>query len=132
MPAGAAGRPLLVRGLTDVVQVACGPDVACAPDRDGTVRARRAGRERRPRRRDRSDHTSARPVWVNGLPGIRRIAAHGLTGYAIDPSGGPRARGSGPALGDHAPRTVRPVRVPLSGPALDVSGHHAVVGEVNG
>lgn len=45
---------------------------------------------------------------MNGLPGIRRIAAHGFTGYAIDTSGGLRARGSGSAL--------------------DVSGHHAIVG----
>ncbi|MFC8373018.1 MULTISPECIES: RCC1 repeat domain-containing protein [unclassified Streptomyces] len=125
---GQSGRPVLVRGLRDVVQVAGGSDVAYALDRDGTVRAWGRGASGALGDGDRSDHTSARPVRVNGLPEIRRIAAHGFTGYAIDTSGGLWAWGSGLPLGEHAPRTARPVRVPLPGPALDVSGHHAIVG----
>ncbi|MDT6984343.1 RCC1 domain-containing protein [Streptomyces lusitanus] len=125
---GQSGRPVLVGGLKDVVQVAGGSDVAYALDRDGTVRAWGRGASGALGDGDRSDHTSARPVRVDGLPEIRRIAAHGLTGYAIDTSGGLWAWGSGLMLGDHAPRTARPVRIPLPGPALDVSGHHAIVG----
>lgn len=125
---GQSGRPVLVPGLRDVVQVAGGSDVAYALGRDGTVRAWGRGAGGALGDGDRSDHASARPVRVNGLPEIRRIAAHGLTGYAVDTAGGLWAWGSGLTLGEHASRTARPVRVPLPGPALDVSGHHAIIG----
>ncbi|MFD7703945.1 hypothetical protein [Streptomyces caelestis] len=64
---------------------------------------------------------------MNGLPGIRRTAAHGSTGRAVGASGGLWARGSGPTLGDRAARSARPVRLPPPGPALDAPGHHAIV-----
>lgn len=125
---GQPGRPVLVPGPRDVVQVAGGSDVAYALDRDGTVRAWGRGAGGALGDGDRPDHASARPVRVNGLPEIRRIAAHGLTGYAVDTAGGLWAWGSGLTLGEHASRTARPVRIPLPGPALDVSGHHAITG----
>ncbi|WP_149547285.1 RCC1 domain-containing protein [Streptomyces marokkonensis] len=125
---GQSGRPVLVPGLTDVVQVAGGENVAYALDRDGVVRAwgRGAGGALGDGRT--SDHTSAKPVCVTGLPEIRRIAALGLTGLAIDTRGGLWGWGSGLGLGGRAGAgAARPVRIPLPGPALDLSGRHVIL-----
>ncbi|WP_432056153.1 RCC1 domain-containing protein [Streptomyces sp. bgisy022] len=128
---GQTGRPVRVPGLKDVVQVAGGNDVAFALDRDGTVRAWGRGVSGTLGDGDVSDHSSARPVKVPGLPAVRRIAAHGFTGYAIDTDGGLWSWGSGVTLGDHTRATgAAPERVPLPGPALDISGRHVIVDTV--
>ncbi|MFI9822952.1 hypothetical protein ACIHFC_21110 [Streptomyces sp. NPDC052013] len=46
------------------------------------------GRERVLGDGDTTDHVSARPVRVAGLPPVRRISAFHLTGYAVDTDGG--------------------------------------------
>ncbi|MEY7974860.1 RCC1 domain-containing protein [Streptomyces pilosus] len=126
---GRSGRPVLVAGLRDVVQVAGGSDVAYALDREGVVRAWGRGASGALGDGDTSQHASAGPVRVDGLPEIRRIAAFGLTGLALDTDGGLWGWGSGLGLGrygaDDAGR--RPVRIPLPGPALDLSGRHVVL-----
>ncbi|MEV8597643.1 RCC1 repeat domain-containing protein [Streptomyces sp. NPDC052012] len=127
---GQSGRPVQVRGLTDIVQVAGGADVAYALDRDGAVWAWGRGVSGALGDGDTTDHVSARPVRVAGLPPVRRISAFHLTGYAVDTDGGLWAWGSGSGFGRPAGTTggtARPVRIPLPGPALDVSGHHALV-----
>ncbi|CAM5640270.1 RCC1 domain-containing protein [Streptomyces pilosus] len=126
---GRRGRPVLVAGLRDVVQVAGGSDVAYALDREGVVRAWGRGASGALGDGDTSQHASAGRVRVDGLPEIRRIAAFGLTGLALDTDGGLWGWGSGLGLGrygaDDAGR--RPVRIPLPGPALDLSGRHVVL-----
>ncbi|MFB8776471.1 RCC1 domain-containing protein [Streptomyces broussonetiae] len=128
---GQSARPVHVRGLENVVQVAGGSDVAYALDRDGAVWAWGRGVSGALGDGDTSDHVSAKPVRVTGLPGIRRISASRFTGYAIDTDGGLWAWGSGTATLAGHPGTsngaARPVRIPLPAPALDVSGHHAIV-----
>ncbi|MBT3151662.1 RCC1 repeat domain-containing protein [Streptomyces sp. CHD11] len=125
---GQSGRPVRVPGLTDVVQVAGGDNVAYALDRDGVVRAWGRGVGGTLGDGDTSDHSSTAPVRVAGLPGIRRIAASGLTGLAIDSKGGLWGWGSGLGLGERAGGDAdRPVRIPLPGPALDLSGTHVIL-----
>lgn len=125
---GQTGSPVLVPGLTDVVQVAGGEDVAYALDRDGVVRAWGRGVGGALGDGDVQDHSSAGPTRVEGLPEIRRIAASGLTGLAIDSKGGLWGWGSGLGLGKRAGgNAARPVRIPLPGPALDLSGAHVVL-----
>lgn len=125
---GQTGRPVLVPGLEDVVEVAGGSDVAYALDRAGVVRAWGRGVSGAVGDGDTSDHATAKPVRVTGLPEIRRIAAFGLTGLAIDTEGGLWGWGSGLILGRHAEKgAARPVRIPLPGPALDLSGRHVIL-----
>ncbi len=121
---GQSARPVHVAALKNIVQVAGGSDVAYALDRGGAVWAWGRGASGALGDGDTSDHASATPVRVTGLPEIRRVSASGLTGYAIDTEGGLWAWGSGTTLGKHA---ARPIRIPLPAPALDVSGHHAIV-----
>ncbi|CCK29022.1 RCC1 repeat domain-containing protein [Streptomyces davaonensis JCM 4913] len=121
---GQSARPLQVEGLKNIEQVVGGSDVAYALDRDGTVRAWGRGAGGALGDGDTTDHVSANPTRVTGLPKIRRISATGLTGYAIDTEGGLWAWGSGIPLSQG---TARPVRIPLPAPALDVSGHHAIL-----
>ncbi|MEW5355393.1 RCC1 domain-containing protein [Streptomyces sp. 16-176A] len=126
---GQTGRPVRVPGPTHAVQVAGGDDVAYALDRDGAVWAWGRGASGALGDGDASDHASARPARVAGLPRIKRIAAYQLTAYAIDTEGGLWGWGSGLALGPNAPGgTAVPVRIPLPGPAEDVSGRHVIVG----
>jgi regulator of chromosome condensation len=125
---GQSGRPLLVPALEDVVQVAGGSDVAYALDRDGVVRAWGRGVSGALGDGDTSDHVRAEPGRVGGLPRVRRIAAFGHTGLAIDVEGGLWGWGSGLGLGRYAEDgAARPVRIPLPGPALDLSGRHVIV-----
>ncbi|MFD4575340.1 RCC1 domain-containing protein [Streptomyces sp. NPDC058417] len=125
---GQTGRPVLVPGLDDIVQVVGGSDVAYALDRKGAVWAWGRGASGSLGDGDGEDHAVARPVRVTGLPPIRRVSAFQLTGYAIDTDGDMWGWGSGLALGPHAPDgTGKPVRVPLPGPVLEVSGRHALV-----
>lgn len=126
---GQTGRPVLVRGPRDVVQVAGGENVAYALDRHGAVWAWGRGVSGALGDGDTADHARARPVRVAGLPRISRIGAFQLTGYAIDADGGLWGWGSGLALGRYAPGgTATPVRIPLPGPAVDVSGRHVILG----
>ncbi|MEU3255400.1 RCC1 repeat domain-containing protein [Streptomyces sp. NPDC006997] len=125
---GQSAAPLLVPGLRDVVQVAGGDDVAYALDRHGRVWAWGRGAGGALGDGDRSQHALARPVRVARLPGIRRVAAFGRTGLAIDTGGGLWGWGSALGLGRHADReTARPVRIPLPGRAVEVSGHHVIL-----
>ncbi|WAX79660.1 hypothetical protein [Streptomyces sp. KMM 9044] len=72
---------------------------------------------------------SAKPARVRGLPPIRRIASFGFTGLAIDTDGGLWGWGSALVLGGHGKGRsgAAPVRTPVPGPALDVSGRHVIV-----
>ncbi|MCT7352337.1 RCC1 repeat domain-containing protein [Streptomyces sp. 15-116A] len=127
---GQSGRPVHVRGLKDIVQVAGGTDVAYALDRDGAVWAWGRGVSGALGDGKTAHHNAARPARVAGLPPIRRISAAQRTGYAIDTEGRLWGWGSGTVVGRHAGTThgtARPVRIPLPGPVLDVSGHHAVL-----
>ncbi|MBD9734054.1 RCC1 repeat domain-containing protein [Streptomyces sp. H28] len=125
---GQSGRPVQVRGLKDIVQVAGGHHVAYALDRDGTVWAWGRGVSGTLGDGVTAEHHTARPVKVPGLPAVRRISAHQFTGYAIDTDGGLWSWGSGVTLGDHTRATgAAPERVPLPGPALDVSARHVIV-----
>ncbi|MFE1029539.1 RCC1 domain-containing protein [Streptomyces sp. NPDC058818] len=128
---GQMGRPLLVPALKDVVQVAGGNDVAYALGRDGVVRAWGRGVNGALGDGDTSDHARAEPVRVAGLPRIRRIAAFGLTGLAIDVEGRLWGWGSGLGLGRYAENgAAHPVRIPLPRRALDLSGHHVILEDV--
>ncbi|MEU4879223.1 RCC1 repeat domain-containing protein [Streptomyces althioticus] len=124
---GQSGRPVHVTGLTGVVQVAGGHDTAYALDRDGVVHAWGRGAGGALGDGDTSDHSSATPARVTGLPPIRGIAAYGLAGLAVDARGGLWAWGSGLAL-DGGP-AARPVRVRLPAPALAVSGRHVILAD---
>jgi regulator of chromosome condensation len=127
---GQTGRPVEVAGLVDVVQVAGGSDVAYARDRHGGVWAWGRGAAGALGDGQAADHISAVPARVAGLPPARWIGATGLTGYAVDVDGGLWAWGSGAAIGRHAPGSaLTPVRIPLPGPVLAVSGSHALVAE---
>ncbi|MEF9904362.1 hypothetical protein [Streptomyces sp. P9-A2] len=72
-----------------------------------------------------------KPVRVRGLPPIRRIASFDFTGLAIDTDGGLWGWGSALVLGDHGKGRsgAAPVRIPVPGPVLDVSGRHVIVEE---
>ncbi|WP_406727205.1 RCC1 repeat domain-containing protein [Streptomyces sp. GD-15H] len=126
---GRTGRPVLVPGLENIVQVAGGNDLALALDENGAVRAWGRGVSGALGDGDSSDHSSAKPVRVRGLPAIRRIAAFQYTGFAIDTDGGLWGWGSGLVLGDHGEGRTggAPVRIPAPGPVLDVSGRHVIV-----
>ncbi|GLW51544.1 hypothetical protein Stsp02_72050 [Streptomyces sp. NBRC 14336] len=121
---GQTANPVRVGGLKNIVQVAGGKEVAYALDRDGTVWAWGRGAGGALGDGDISDHVVAKPVRVTGLPKIRRVSAFGLMGHAIDTEGRLWAWGSG-APADGTPG--HPVRIPLPAPALDVSGHHALL-----
>lgn len=126
---GQTGRPVTVPGLADVVQVAGGRDVALALDGRGAVWAWGRGVHGVLGDGDVTDHVSAVPSVVPGLPPVRRIGAGGLTGYAVDTDGGLWGWGSGPAMGGLSGGAVPvPVPIPLPGPVLAVSGTHAIVG----
>ncbi|WP_030276743.1 RCC1 domain-containing protein [Streptomyces sp. NRRL B-24484] len=127
---GQSARPVQVDGLKGVVQVAGGSDVAYALDRDGVVWAWGRGVSGALGDGDTSDHISAKPTRVTGLPKMRRISAFGFTGYAIDTEGGLWAWGSDTDTAKHAnvPKSAAtPVRIPLPAPALDVSYHHVII-----
>jgi alpha-tubulin suppressor-like RCC1 family protein len=126
---GQTGRPVAVPTLVDVEQVAGGADVAYARDRRGTVFAWGRGVSGALGDGRAEDHISAVPAPVAGLPPARWIGASGLTGYAVDADGGLWAWGSGMAIGRHSPdgAALVPVRIPLPGPVLAVSGSHALV-----
>lgn len=125
---GQSGKPVRVRGLKDIVQVAGGHHVAYALDRDGTVWAWGRGVSGTLGDGVTAEHHTARPVKVPGLPPVRRIAAHQFTGYAIDTDGGLWSWGSGVTLGDHTRATgAAPERIPLPGPALDISARHVII-----
>ncbi|MGW3681085.1 RCC1 domain-containing protein [Streptomyces prasinus] len=126
---GQSGRPLLVPGLEDIVQVAGGNDVAFALDGDGAVWAWGRGVGGVLGDGDASDHVSVKPVRVRGLPPIRRIASFQFTGLAVDTDGGLWGWGSALVLGGHGKGRsgAAPVRIPVPGPVLDVSGRHVIV-----
>lgn len=125
---GQSGRPVRVPVVRGAVQVVGGENVAYALDRDGAVWAWGRGASGSLGDGDTSDHVSARPLRVAGLPRISRIAAYQFTAYAIDTEGGLWGWGSGLALAPNAPGgTAVPVRIPLPGPAVDVSGRHVIV-----
>ncbi|MCO1656038.1 RCC1 domain-containing protein [Pseudonocardia humida] len=126
---GQTGRPVGLAAPTGVVQVAGGRDVAFALDGAGAVWAWGRGVQGVLGDGEVADHVSAVPRVVPGLPPARLIGAYGLTGYAVDGDGGLWAWGSGLALGGLSEgAAVRPVRIPLPGPVLAVSGAHALVG----
>jgi alpha-tubulin suppressor-like RCC1 family protein len=128
---GQTGRPVEVAGLTGIVQVARGHDVAYALDSAGAVWAWGRGALGTLGDGVTADHVSAVPVVVAGLPPARWIGASGLTGLAVDTEGGLWGWGSTLALAPVAPDipgAVQPVRIPLPGPVLAVSGGHAIVG----
>jgi regulator of chromosome condensation len=123
------GRPVELAAPTGVVQVAGGRDVALALDAAGAVWAWGRGVHGVLGDGDAADHVSSVPRVVPGLPPARLVGASGLTGYAVDVDGGLWAWGSGLALGGLSDgAAVRPVRIPLPGPALAVSASHALVG----
>lgn len=124
---GQSGDPAEVRGVSGVEQVAAGDDTAFALDGSGAVWAWGRGVYGLLGDGNAEDHVSAVPRRVEGLPQIRWIGASGLTGYAIDVDGGLWGWGSGLALGTDG-AAVRPVRIPLPGPAITVSGSHTIVG----
>ncbi|MGY3202149.1 RCC1 domain-containing protein [Streptomyces sp. TE5632] len=126
---GQTGRPVLVPGLEDIVRVAGGNDLALALDEDGAVWAWGRGASGALGDGDTSEHSSAKPVRVRGLPAIRSIGAFQNTGLAIDTDGGLWGWGSGLVLGDHGKGRAggAPVRIPAPGPVLDVSGRHVIV-----
>jgi regulator of chromosome condensation len=125
---GQTGRPVAVAGLGDVVQVAGGSDVAYARDRHGGVWAWGRGASGALGDGRGDDHIAAVPARVAGLPPARWIGAAGLTGYAVDLDGGLWAWGSGGPIGRYAAgAALTPVRIPLPGPVLAVSGSHALV-----
>ncbi len=125
---GQTGRPVAVPGLSGVVQVAGGHDVAFARDERGLVWAWGRGVQGVLGDGDVGDHHSARPRTVPGLPPVRWIGSHGFTGYAIDTDGGLWAWGSRLALDPAEGGEPVPVPIPLPGPVLAVSGTHAIVG----
>jgi regulator of chromosome condensation len=128
---GQTGRPVEVPGLTGIVQVAGGRDVAYALDSAGAVWAWGRGASGALGDGNTADHVSAVPAVVAGLPPTRWIGAFGLTGLAVDTEGGLWGWGSTLALGPAAPDlpgAQQPVRIPLPGPVLAVSGGHAIVG----
>ncbi|GEL16745.1 hypothetical protein PA7_05820 [Pseudonocardia asaccharolytica DSM 44247 = NBRC 16224] len=117
-----------VGSLSGIVQVAAGTDVAFALDGAGAVWAWGRGAQGVLGEGDTSDHVSTVPRRVPGLPPARWIGAYGLTAYAIDRDGGLWAWGSGLVLGDLASGAVTaPMRIDLPGPAVMVSGHHALL-----
>ncbi|OKI74484.1 RCC1 domain-containing protein [Streptomyces sp. CB02414] len=125
---GQTGRPLLIPGVKNVVQVAGGNDVAYALDRGGKVWAWGRGVSGALGDGDTSDHSSVRPAPVTGLPTVRRISAVGLAGLAIDAEGGLWGWGSGLGAGRHAEGgAARPVRIPLPAPAVDLAGRHVIL-----
>lgn len=127
---GQSGRPVTVEGLSDIVQVAAGHDVAYALDAAGTVRAWGRGVRGALGDGDTSDHVSTVPTVVTGIPPARWIGATGFTGFAVDIDGRLWAWGSTLPLGDHAPPrgAAVPVQIPLPGPVLSASGLHAIIG----
>ncbi|MET8219220.1 hypothetical protein ACFYRD_20160 [Streptomyces hirsutus] len=66
---------------------------------------------------------------MRGLPPIRRIASFEFTCLAVDTDGGLRGWGSALVLGGHGKGRsgAAPVRIPVPGPVLDVSGRHVIV-----
>ncbi|MFE9938924.1 RCC1 domain-containing protein [Streptomyces hirsutus] len=126
---GQRGRPVLVSGLENIVQVEGGGDVAFALGEDGAVRAWGRGVGGVLGDGDTSDHGSAEPVRVRELPPIRRIASFEFTGLAVDTDGGLRGWGAALVLGGHGKgrNGAAPVRIPVPGPVLDVSGRHVIV-----
>jgi regulator of chromosome condensation len=127
---GQTGRPVAVPELSGIAGVAGGHDVAYALDGTGAVWAWGRGVSGALGDGDTSDHVSAVPAVVAGLPPARWIGAWGLTGYAIDTGGRLWAWGSSVPLGDLAPLpgTGWPVQIPMPGPVLSVSVTHAIVG----
>jgi regulator of chromosome condensation len=126
---GQTGRPVTVDGLSGIVQVAGGHDLAYALDATGTVRAWGRGVHGALGDGDSSDHVSTVPTVVTGVPPARWIGATGFTGFAVDTDGRLWAWGSALPLGGHAPPegAARPVHIPLPGPVLSASGMHALV-----
>ncbi|MFC5953312.1 RCC1 domain-containing protein [Streptomyces pratens] len=126
---GQTGRPVLVPDLKNIVQVEGGGDVAFALDEDGAVWAWGRGVGGVLGDGDTSDHVSVKPVRVRGLPPIRRIASFEFTGLAVDTDGGLWGWGPALVLGAHGKgrRGAAPVRIPVPGPVLDVSGRHVIV-----
>jgi alpha-tubulin suppressor-like RCC1 family protein len=127
---GQTGRPVAVPGISDIVRVAGGHDVALALDRRGAVWAWGRGVHGVLGDGDVTDHVSAVPAVVPGMPPARWIGAHGLTGYAVDTGGGLWGWGSGLALGELSGGAAAPapIPIPMPGPVLAVSGTHAIVG----
>ncbi|MFD5495236.1 RCC1 domain-containing protein [Streptomyces sp. NPDC127091] len=126
---GQTGRPVLVPGLENIVRVAGGEDLAFALDEDGAVWAWGRGASGVLGDGDTSEHSSAKPVRVRGLPAVRSIAAFQYTGLAVDTDGGLWGWGSGLVLGDHGKGRAdgTPVRITVPGPVLEVSGRHVIV-----
>ncbi|MFC5994745.1 RCC1 domain-containing protein [Pseudonocardia hispaniensis] len=119
-----------VGALSGIVQVAAGTDVAFALDEAGAVWAWGRGAQGVLGDGDASDHVSADPRPVPGLPPIRWIGAYGLTAYAIDRDGGLWAWGSGLVVGELAAGAVTaPIRIDLPGPAAMVSGNHVLLAD---
>jgi alpha-tubulin suppressor-like RCC1 family protein len=126
---GQTGRPVAVEGLVDIEQVAGGSDVAYARDRNGAVWAWGRGVSGALGDGRADDHVAAVPARVEGLPRARWIGSSGLTGFAVDVDGALWAWGSGAAIGRYsAGAALTPVRIPLPGPVLAVSGSHALIG----
>jgi regulator of chromosome condensation len=117
-----------VSGPVGVAQVAGGRHVAYARDAAGGVWAWGRGAHGALGDGDTSDHVSAVPTRIAGLPPVRWTGAKDLAAFAIDTEGGLWGWGWGPARGPDASDSAHPVRIPLPGPALAVSGGHAIVG----
>ncbi|MFD6327154.1 RCC1 domain-containing protein [Streptomyces sp. NPDC058442] len=117
-----------VEGVVDVAS-AGGEDLAFALDEDGAVWAWGRGASGVLGDGDTSEHSSAKPVRVRGLPTVRSIAAFQYTGLAVDTDGGLWGWGSGLVLGDHGKGRAdgTPVRITAPGPVLEVSGRHVIV-----
>jgi regulator of chromosome condensation len=117
-----------VSGPVGVVQVAGGRHIAYALDATGGVWAWGRGAHGALGDGDASDHVSAAPTRIAGLPPVRWIGATGQAAFAIDSDGGLWGWGWRLAHGQDTPNSARPVQIPLPGPALAVSGGHAIVG----
>ncbi|MEU2977552.1 hypothetical protein ABZ678_11230 [Streptomyces hirsutus] len=121
-------------GRTDVVSVAGSGGTTVAVRADGAVWAWGRGVGGVPvggvpGDGDASGHVSAKPVRVRGFPPIRRIASFEFTGLAIDTGGGLGDWGSALVPGGHGKGRsgAAPVRIPVPGPVLEVSGRHVIV-----
>jgi regulator of chromosome condensation len=125
---GSTKDSVTVSGPVEVVQVAGGRHVAYALDAAGGVWAWGRGAHGALGDGDTSDHVSAVPTRIAGLPPVRWIGAKDLATFAIDTEGGVWGWGWGTVRGPDAPNSAHPVRIPLPGPALAVSGGHAIVG----
>ncbi|MBB1024286.1 MULTISPECIES: RCC1 domain-containing protein [unclassified Dietzia] len=119
---GQTTRAVKVDGLTDIVQVAAGSRYALARDTEGRVWA--WGRSVYGILGDGNteDFSISTPRQVVGVPPMRWIGASSASSYGIDQTGGLWAWGSNRRVEPYASQDRLPYRIPLPGPAQEVSG----------